>query len=134
MLFHVTWQFVDTSENGIRMPLAVYEKWQPPGAELQGSTALPRAIRSVWRLIEAEARNVGPDLSTLTPWLLCHGPTPIVPIMIHPAIRRRTSTSATRQLTIKRRVGEFALVKLVVTGASGKAGRAVVPDLVEHGP
>jgi hypothetical protein len=34
MLFHVTWEFIDTSEDGIRRSLAVFSKWQPPaGAE-----------------------------------------------------------------------------------------------------
>src|SRR4029078_11805130 len=37
MLFHVTWEFVDASEDGSRRSLAVFEKWEPPaGAEFQG--------------------------------------------------------------------------------------------------
>jgi hypothetical protein len=37
MLFHVTWEFIDTSEEGIRRSLDVFSKWQPPaGAELKG--------------------------------------------------------------------------------------------------
>ncbi|MGE5272910.1 MAG: DUF3303 domain-containing protein [Verrucomicrobiota bacterium] len=36
MLFHVTWEFIDTSEDGIRRSLAVFSKWQPPaGAEFK---------------------------------------------------------------------------------------------------
>ena len=36
MLFHVTWEFIDTSEDGIRRSLAVFAKWQPPaGAEFK---------------------------------------------------------------------------------------------------
>jgi hypothetical protein len=30
MLFHVSWAFVDTSEEGQRRSLAVFAKWQPP--------------------------------------------------------------------------------------------------------
>src|SRR5262245_26571819 len=37
MLFHVTWEFTDTSEGGIRRSLEVFSKWQPPpGAEFKG--------------------------------------------------------------------------------------------------
>ena len=37
MLFHVTWEFIDTSEDGIRRSLEVFSKWQPPaGAEFKG--------------------------------------------------------------------------------------------------
>ena len=37
MLFCVTWEFIDTSEAGIRRSLGVFEKWQPPdGAEFKG--------------------------------------------------------------------------------------------------
>ena len=31
MLFHVTWEFIDTSEDGIRRSLEVFSKWEPPG-------------------------------------------------------------------------------------------------------
>ena len=37
MLFHVTWQFTDTSEEGERRSLTVFSQWQPPaGADFQG--------------------------------------------------------------------------------------------------
>src|SRR5262249_22659678 len=37
MLFHVVWDFVDTSEEGIRRSLTLFGQWQPPaGAEFQG--------------------------------------------------------------------------------------------------
>jgi hypothetical protein len=37
LLFHVTWEFTDTSEAGVRRSLAVFSKWQPPaGAEFKG--------------------------------------------------------------------------------------------------
>src|SRR6266498_2478835 len=37
MLFHVSWAFVDTSEEGQRRSLAVFAEWQPPaGAEFKG--------------------------------------------------------------------------------------------------
>jgi hypothetical protein len=37
MLFHVTWQFSDRSEEAIKRSQAVFRAWQPPaGAELKG--------------------------------------------------------------------------------------------------
>ena len=37
MLFCVTWEFVDTSEDAARRSLAVFSKWQPPaGADFKG--------------------------------------------------------------------------------------------------
>ncbi|HEX5369241.1 MAG TPA: DUF3303 family protein [Dehalococcoidia bacterium] len=37
MLFHVTWEFIDTSEEGARRVLNVFSKWQPAaGAEFKG--------------------------------------------------------------------------------------------------
>ena len=37
MLFHVTWEFVDTSEESIRRNLALFSQWKPPdGFEFKG--------------------------------------------------------------------------------------------------
>jgi len=37
MLFHVTWEFVDTSEDGSRRSLELFAKWKPPeGANFSG--------------------------------------------------------------------------------------------------
>jgi hypothetical protein len=37
MLFHVTWELTDQTEEGSRRSLAVFSKWQPPeGANFQG--------------------------------------------------------------------------------------------------
>ena len=37
MLFHVMWEFVDTTEEGERRSLSVFSQWQPPeGAQFQG--------------------------------------------------------------------------------------------------
>lgn len=37
VLVHVTWEFVDTSEDGIRRSLGIFSRWQPPaGAEFEG--------------------------------------------------------------------------------------------------
>ena len=37
MLFHVTWEFTDESEESQQRSLQVFSKWQPPaGAEFKG--------------------------------------------------------------------------------------------------
>jgi Protein of unknown function (DUF3303) len=37
VLFHVTWEFVDTSEESIRRNLALFSQWKPPdGFEFKG--------------------------------------------------------------------------------------------------
>jgi hypothetical protein len=61
VLFHVTWEFIDTSETGSRRSLAVFANWQPPqGAEFKGhrscrSRNRPRSRTSA-RLSQALAR------------------------------------------------------------------------------
>ena len=36
----MTWEFIDTSEDGIRRSLGIFSKWQPPGGtEFKGSYA-----------------------------------------------------------------------------------------------
>jgi hypothetical protein len=37
MLFHVLWHFTDTSEEGEKRSLQIFQNWQPPaGAQFQG--------------------------------------------------------------------------------------------------
>ena len=80
MLFHVTWQFIDQSEEGTRRSLAVFAQWQPPeGAQFQGFYGFADGTGGV-ALIEADsaaalARTTGP----WTPWLRFTA-TPILPI------------------------------------------------------
>jgi hypothetical protein len=80
MLFHVTWHFVDTSEDGNRRSLAVFEKWQPPaGAEFQGFYGFADGTGGV-AIIEADsAATLARTTAPWTPWLRFTA-TPIVPI------------------------------------------------------
>jgi hypothetical protein len=80
MLFHVTWQFVDTSEDGNRRSLAVFEKWQPPaGADFQGFYGFADGSGGV-AIIEADsAATLARTTAPWTPWLRFTA-TPIVPI------------------------------------------------------
>ena len=45
MLFHVTWEFIDPSEEGARRSLAVFQSWQPaPGNEFKGNAVSRRKV------------------------------------------------------------------------------------------
>ena len=80
MLFHVTWEFTDTSEEGIRRSLAVFSSWQPPaGAELRAFYGFAAGGGGV-ALIEADnAETLARTTAPWAPWM--HFTTnPIVPI------------------------------------------------------
>jgi hypothetical protein len=80
MLFHVVWDFVDTSEDGERRSLAVFAKWQPPaGAEFKGFYGFADGTGGV-AIIEADsAATLARTTAPWTPWLRFTA-TPIVPI------------------------------------------------------
>jgi hypothetical protein len=80
MLFHVTWEFIDSSEDGIRRSLAVFSGWEPPaGAEFKGFYGFANGGGGV-ALIEADsAATLARTTATWTPWLRFTA-TPIVPI------------------------------------------------------
>src|ERR1051326_4791697 len=80
MLFHVIWNFVDTTEEGNRRSLAVFEQWQPPaGAEFQGFYGFADGSGGV-AIIEADsAATLARTTAPWTPWLRFDA-TPIVPI------------------------------------------------------
>jgi hypothetical protein len=70
MLFHVTWEFIDTSEDGIRRSLDVFSKWQPPaGAEFAGFYGFADGGGGV-ALIEADsAETLARTTAPWAPWL-----------------------------------------------------------------
>jgi hypothetical protein len=81
MLFHVTWQFIDTTEEGQRRSLSVFSQWQPPaGADFsKGFYGFSDGTGGV-ALIEADsAATLARTISPWTPWLRFEV-TPIVPI------------------------------------------------------
>jgi Domain of unknown function (DUF3303) len=80
VLFHVTWEFIDTSEGGIRRSLNVFSKWQPPaGTEFKGFYGFTDGRGGV-ALIEAEsAAALARTAAPWAPWLR-FTMTPIVPI------------------------------------------------------
>ena len=70
MLFHVTWEFIDTSEDGIRRSLGVFSKWAPPaGAEFKGFYGFASGGGGV-ALIEADsAATLSRTTAPWAPWL-----------------------------------------------------------------
>jgi hypothetical protein len=80
MLFHVTWEFVDTSEEGERRSLAVFAAWQPPaGAEFKGFYGFADGSGG-FAIIEADsAAALARTTAPWTPWLR-FTMTPILPI------------------------------------------------------
>ena len=81
MLFHVTWEFVDATEESQRRSLEVFAKWQPPaGADFsKGFYGFADGSGGV-ALIEVDsAATLQRTTDPWTPWLRFEV-TPIVPI------------------------------------------------------
>ena len=80
MLFHLTWQFIDMDEAGLRRNLRVFEGWQPPpGAEFKGFYGFTDGSGGV-ALIEVDsAATLARTTATWTPWARFTA-TPIIPI------------------------------------------------------
>jgi hypothetical protein len=80
MLFHVTWQDANPSEENARRSLAVLAKWQPPaGAEFKGFYQFVDGSGGV-ALIEVDsAATLARTTAPWTPWLRFTA-TPILPV------------------------------------------------------
>ncbi len=80
MLFHVTWENTDTTEEGERRSLAVFSKWQPPtGAEFKGFYGFADGSGGVAIVEVDSAATLTRTIAPWTPWLT-FSVTPIVPI------------------------------------------------------
>jgi len=81
MLFHVMWEFVDTSEEGQQRSLSLFSQWQPPeGADFsRGFFGFSDGTGGV-ALVEVDsAATLSRTTDPWTPWLR-FTVTPIVPI------------------------------------------------------
>jgi hypothetical protein len=80
MLFHVQWEFIDTSEEGERRSLAVFAKWQPAaGAEFKGFYGFADGTGGV-AIIEVDSiATLNRVTAPWTPWLH-FTVTPMLPI------------------------------------------------------
>jgi Protein of unknown function (DUF3303) len=80
MLFHTSWEFVDTREEGQRRSLAVFSKWQPPaGAEFKGFYGFADGGGGTALIDVDSAATLARTTAPWTPWLSFTA-TPIVPI------------------------------------------------------
>ena len=80
MLFHVTWQFTDESEEGQRRSLAVFSNWQPPeGAQFQGFYAFADNTGGVAIVEVDSAGTLARTMAPFGPWMTFTA-TAIVPI------------------------------------------------------
>ena len=91
MLFHVSWEFVDTTEEGNRRSLEVFQNWQPPaGAEFKGFYAFADNSGGI-AIIEADsAATLARTTAPFIPWLRFTA-TPIIPIEESAAISAEAS-------------------------------------------
>jgi Domain of unknown function (DUF3303) len=80
MLFHVTWDFIDTTEAGTKRSLQVFSQWQPPaGAEFKGFYGLSDGTGGVAILEVDSAATLFETIAPWTPWLRFRT-TPILPV------------------------------------------------------
>ena len=80
MLFCVTWEFIDTTEAGLRRSLAVFGNWQPPaGAEFQGFFGFADGSGGVAIIEVDSAATLARTTEPWVPWLR-FAVKPIVPI------------------------------------------------------
>jgi hypothetical protein len=80
VLFHVTWDFIDSSEDGQRRSLAAFAAWQPPeGAEFKGFYGFADGSGGAAILEVDSAAALFRTTTPWTPWLH-FTVTPIVPI------------------------------------------------------
>jgi hypothetical protein len=80
MLFHATWEFIDTSDESEREGLAMFGKWQPPpGVDFKGFYGFADGTGGV-AIIEADSAEA--VARTTAPWTtrLRFRVTPILPI------------------------------------------------------
>jgi hypothetical protein len=92
MLFHVTWEFIDVSEESIRRSLKVFSQWQPAaGAEFKGFYGFADGTGGV-AIIEVDSTaTLARVTAPWVPWLQFTA-TPILPIEEATAINSEAIT------------------------------------------
>jgi len=80
MLFHVTWEFIDTTEEGEERSLDIFQNWQPPaGAEFQSFYSFADGSGGVAIIEVDSAQTLARTTAPFTAWLRFTA-TPIIPI------------------------------------------------------
>ncbi|MEZ5099781.1 MAG: DUF3303 family protein [Thermoleophilia bacterium] len=86
MLFHVSWEGIDPTEEGQKRGMALFERWQPPeGAEFQGFYGFADGSGG-FAIVEVD--SVAALSRTMAPWtaFLRFDARPILPIEEQTAI------------------------------------------------
>jgi len=80
MLFHVTWEYIDSSEEGGKRSLDVFSNWQPPaGAEFNGFYGFADNSGGV-AIVEVDSlATLAKTTAPFVPWLR-FAATPIMPV------------------------------------------------------
>lgn len=80
MLFHVTWTFINTSEEGQKRSLGLFSQWEPPAeANIQGFYGYADGTGGAMIVDVPDATTIARMTATWTPWLLFESK-PILPI------------------------------------------------------
>jgi hypothetical protein len=80
MLFHITWQFTDTSEEGQKRGLQIFQNWQPPaGAEFKGFYGFVEGTGGAAIIEVDSAATLARTMAPFTAWMEFTA-TPILPI------------------------------------------------------
>lgn len=79
-LYHLTWEFHDTSEEGVKRSLAVFSSWEPPeGNEFLGFYANADNSGGV-AIVEADSHEtIARATAPFVPWIRFTS-TPILPV------------------------------------------------------
>jgi hypothetical protein len=81
MLFHVTWEFIDSSEDATKRSLSVFQRWQPPaGADFsRGFYGFADGTGGVAIIEVDSAEALARTIAPWTPWMQFQV-APILPI------------------------------------------------------
>jgi hypothetical protein len=69
VLFHVTWEIVDSSEEGQRTSLATFAKWTPGPAQFLGFYSYVEGNGGFAIVEAASAGELARTMAPFTPWL-----------------------------------------------------------------
>lgn len=80
MLFHVTWEYIDTTEGADERSLSIFQNWQPPAAaEFRGFYAFADGSGGVAIVEVDSAQTLARTTAPFFPWLR-FAATPIIPM------------------------------------------------------
>ena len=69
MLFHVTWEFIDSTEAGQKRSLQLFSKWQPGPGKFQGFYGFADGGGGVALVEAASAAELAKTMAVFTPFL-----------------------------------------------------------------